>query len=237
MRLNSCFMILCLLLLLLLTCVNHVGCSPSSSSSCGSLDNISSPFRLASETPTGGSPSYEILCDGGKPMLELGSAKYYVTNISYTNQTISVVDPVFVGDDRYCHLRIPSPPPGFSDLYLNVGENWALFVNCTRPIRNGRHRRVPCLSSNSTFVYVVVQNYAFTVNLIGASCGFLASVPVVGDVVGNSTATDIFELLKEGFVLSWAVGPRPQEQAQPTPSATFHGCLKEAKRYELRTRV
>nr|CAD1838234.1 unnamed protein product [Ananas comosus var. bracteatus] len=220
-------MILCLLLLLLLlACANHVGCSPSSS--CGSLHNISSPFRLESETPRGGSPSYEILCDGGKPMVELGSAKYYVTNISYTNQTISVVDPVFVDDNRYCHLPIPSPPPGFSDLYLNVGENWALFVNCTRPIRNGRHRRVPCLSSNNTFVYVVVQNYAYSVNLIGASCGFLASVPV-GGVVGNSTATDIFELLKEGFVLSWDVGPRPQEQAQPTPSATFHGCLKEAK--------
>ncbi|XP_020089090.1 LEAF RUST 10 DISEASE-RESISTANCE LOCUS RECEPTOR-LIKE PROTEIN KINASE-like 2.5 [Ananas comosus] len=200
---------LLLLLLLLLTCVgvaegrkNHVSCS----SSCGHLHDIHYPFRLKSDLPQCGSPDYEILCDGGKPMLELGTAKYYVTNISYTNQTISVVDPVFV-DDKYCLLPIQSPPANLSHLYFNVGDNGALFANCTRPIDDDMYRSVPCLSSNNTFVYVVVDTGEFSVESIEPSCGFLAWIPMPVDHVMNPTATDVFELLKEGFTLLWDVGP------------------------------
>nr|CAD1838237.1 unnamed protein product [Ananas comosus var. bracteatus] len=175
-----CIQLLCLLLLLLTRVgvaegrKNHVGCS----SSCGHLHDIGYPFRLKSDPPGCGSPSYELLCDGGKPMLELGSAKYYVTNISYTNQTIGVVDPVFADDDRYCPLPLQSPSPDFLELYYNVGEYWALFMNCTKPVRDSRYRRVPCLSSNNSFVYIVVDIWEYFADAIKPSCGFLTTIPM-----------------------------------------------------------
>nr|CAD1838377.1 unnamed protein product [Ananas comosus var. bracteatus] len=221
------FLQLLCLLLLLLTCVgvaegrkNHVSCS----SSCGHLHDIGYPFRLRSDPPGCGSPSYELLCDGGKPMLELGSAKYYVTNISYANQTISVsvVDPVFADDDRYCLLPIQSPPLDISELYYYAGEYWALFMNCTRPVRDGGYRRVPCLSSNNSFVYVVVDTWEYFVGAIKPSCGFLTTIPMPGGGFTNPPTADIFELLKEGFMLSWDVGPEPT-------SAMIHECLEDAK--------
>nr|CAD1838230.1 unnamed protein product [Ananas comosus var. bracteatus] len=126
-----------MMLCLLLICVgvaegrkNHVRCS----SSCGHLHDIRYPFRLKGDMPQCGSPGYEILCDGGKPMLELGPTKYYVTNIWYTKQTISVVDPVFVDDDKYCLLPLQSPPPDNSGLYIYLVEYWVLFVNCTKQL-------------------------------------------------------------------------------------------------------
>ncbi|XP_020082296.1 rust resistance kinase Lr10-like [Ananas comosus] len=214
------------LLCLLLACVgvaegrkNHVSCS----SSCGHLHDIGYPFRLRSDPPGCGSPSYELLCDGGKPMVELGSAKYYVTNISYANHTISAVDPVFADDDRYCPLPLQSPSPDFLELYYNVGEYWALFMNCTKPVRDSRYRRVPCLSSNNSFVYIVVDIWGYFVDAIKPSCGFLATIPLlVDDHVMNLNTTDIFELLKEGFMFSWDVGPEPI-------SAMIHECLEDAK--------
>ncbi|XP_020087853.1 LEAF RUST 10 DISEASE-RESISTANCE LOCUS RECEPTOR-LIKE PROTEIN KINASE-like 2.5 [Ananas comosus] len=201
-----------LLLLLLLTCVgvaegrkNHVSCS----SSCGHLHDIGYPFRLKSDPPGCGSPGYELLCDGGKPMLELGSAKYYVTDISYANQTISVVDPMFVDGDRYCLLPLQSPPPDFSELYRNVGEWGAFFVNCTRPVQNGWYQRVPCLSSNNSFVYIADDMFPSSVVSIGPSCAFLTNIPVLADQFTDQTTANISELLKEGFMLSWDVGPEP----------------------------
>ncbi|XP_020087847.1 LEAF RUST 10 DISEASE-RESISTANCE LOCUS RECEPTOR-LIKE PROTEIN KINASE-like 2.5 isoform X2 [Ananas comosus] len=224
-RSESCCVMLCLLLLLLLTCVGvaegrkkHVSCF----SSCGHLHDIGYPFRLKSDLPGCGSPNYELLCDSGKPMLELGSAKYYITNISYKNMTISVIDPVFVNDNKYCPLPLQSPPPDFSYLYDDVGGYWALFVNCTRPIHDGTYQRGPnCLSSNNSFVYVVADMWGI-VEPIKPSCGFLASIPMSVRQF-NPNNTDIFELLKEGFMLSWDVG-------RETSSAIFHECLNEAKR-------
>ncbi|OAY75285.1 Glycerophosphodiester phosphodiesterase protein kinase domain-containing GDPDL2, partial [Ananas comosus] len=203
-RSKSCFTMPCLLLLLLLLliCVgiaegrkNHVGCS----SSCGHLHDIRDPFRLKSDLPQCGSPGYEILCDGGKPMLELGPTKYYVTNIWYTNMTISVVDPVFVDDDKYCFLPPQSPSPDNFGLHIYGEGYWALFVNCTKQlVPDGKYRRVPCLSSNNSFVYVY-EVFGTSVDLIEPSCGFLASVPMPLGNFTIPTTTDIFELLKEGF--------------------------------------
>nr|CAD1838375.1 unnamed protein product [Ananas comosus var. bracteatus] len=214
--------------LLLLTCVGvaegrkkHVSCF----SSCGHLHDIGYPFRLKSDLPGCGSPNYELLCDSGKPMLELGSAKYYITNISYKNMTISVIDPVFVNDNKYCPLPLQSPPPDFSYLYDDVGGYWALFVNCTRPIHDGTYQRGPnCLSSNNSFVYVVADMWGI-VEPIKPSCGFLASIPMSVRQF-NPNNTDIFELLKEGFMLSWDVG-------RETSSAIFHECLNEAKSFGM----
>nr|CAD1838244.1 unnamed protein product [Ananas comosus var. bracteatus] len=223
-----CIQPLCLLLLLLLlTCVSvaegrkkHVHCSPS----CGDLHDIRYPFRLKSDPPRCGSPGYEILCDGSRPTLELGSsAKYYVTDISYTDMTISLVDPIFA-NDKYCSLPLQSlPAMNISSLYYYPGGYGAVFMNCTKPIQDGMYQRVPCLSSNNLLVYVAFASWIYIVETIAPSCGFLASIPV-GDV-RNPTATDhIFELLKEGFKLSWDVGVN-----LTTTSARIHECLKEAK--------
>ncbi|XP_019195134.1 PREDICTED: LEAF RUST 10 DISEASE-RESISTANCE LOCUS RECEPTOR-LIKE PROTEIN KINASE-like 2.1 [Ipomoea nil] len=66
-------------------------CNPSS---CGSIRNISSPFRLNTDPQNCGNPDYQLTCDEqNRTVLTLKSQKYYVQSINYGNYTVRVVDP------------------------------------------------------------------------------------------------------------------------------------------------
>ncbi|XP_019195136.1 PREDICTED: LEAF RUST 10 DISEASE-RESISTANCE LOCUS RECEPTOR-LIKE PROTEIN KINASE-like 2.1 isoform X2 [Ipomoea nil] len=65
-------------------------CNPSS---CGSIHNISYPFRLNTDPQNCGNPDYELTCEQNRAVLTLESQKYYVQSINYNNFTIRVVDP------------------------------------------------------------------------------------------------------------------------------------------------
>nr|GLL38859.1 LEAF RUST 10 DISEASE-RESISTANCE LOCUS RECEPTOR-LIKE PROTEIN KINASE-like 2.1 [Ipomoea trifida] len=66
-------------------------CNPSS---CGSIRNISSPFRLNTDPENCGNPDYQLTCDEqNRTVLTLNSQKYYVQSINYDNYTVRVVDP------------------------------------------------------------------------------------------------------------------------------------------------
>ncbi|XP_017973196.1 PREDICTED: rust resistance kinase Lr10 isoform X2 [Theobroma cacao] len=67
---------------------NH-HCSPSS---CGSIQNISYPFRLNSDPHNCGVPRYNSSCQNNLTVLNLKSGKYYVQAINYNNYTIRLVD-------------------------------------------------------------------------------------------------------------------------------------------------
>nr|GLL38860.1 LEAF RUST 10 DISEASE-RESISTANCE LOCUS RECEPTOR-LIKE PROTEIN KINASE-like 2.1 [Ipomoea trifida] len=68
---------------------SNTRCSPSS---CGSIRNISSPFRLNTDPEDCGNPDYELTCEQNRTVLTLKTQKYYVQSINYDNYTVRVVD-------------------------------------------------------------------------------------------------------------------------------------------------
>ncbi|XP_035543190.1 uncharacterized protein LOC109001065 isoform X2 [Juglans regia] len=64
-------------------------CSPSS---CGSIQNISYPFRLMEDPPNCGDQRYKLSCENNIAVLYLYGGKYYVREINYSDYTIRVVD-------------------------------------------------------------------------------------------------------------------------------------------------
>ncbi|XP_040988505.1 rust resistance kinase Lr10-like [Juglans microcarpa x Juglans regia] len=64
------------------------GCSPS----CGSIQNISYPFRLMDDPPNCGDQRYTLSCENKITVLYLYGGKYYVREINYSDYTIRVVD-------------------------------------------------------------------------------------------------------------------------------------------------
>nr|GLL38858.1 LEAF RUST 10 DISEASE-RESISTANCE LOCUS RECEPTOR-LIKE PROTEIN KINASE-like 2.1 [Ipomoea trifida] len=70
---------------------NSQYCNPSS---CGTIHNISFPFRLNTDPQHCGHPDYQLTCEQSRTVLALPSGKYYVQSINYDNYTtVRVVDP------------------------------------------------------------------------------------------------------------------------------------------------
>ncbi|PQQ00441.1 rust resistance kinase Lr10-like isoform X1 [Prunus yedoensis var. nudiflora] len=65
-------------------------CPPSS---CGSIRNISYPFRLNGDPTNCGVSFYTLSCENNLTILNLYSGKYTVRSINYDNNTIRAVDP------------------------------------------------------------------------------------------------------------------------------------------------
>ncbi|XP_020251698.1 rust resistance kinase Lr10-like isoform X2 [Asparagus officinalis] len=189
-------------------------------SSCGSLHNISYPFRLKGDPVNCGDPSYELECDGNKTVVEILSGKYLVMNIFHENATIHIIGTGFVSGS--CNLPIQSLSSRFiptSYKYLE-DQSWATFVNCSKKIENNIYRPIPCLSQNNKFVYVTSEYYV--VNLL-PSCSYLTMVPV-DDVDITTTGGNVFQVLQNGFSLSWIV-------KNYTRSMVIHQCLRTAIQY------
>ncbi|KAG7955157.1 hypothetical protein I3843_11G056600 [Carya illinoinensis] len=64
------------------------GCS----SSCGSIQNISYPFRLTEDPLNCGDHRYNLSCENNIPVLYLYGVQFYVREINYGDYTIRVVD-------------------------------------------------------------------------------------------------------------------------------------------------
>uniref|UniRef100_A0A8N4I6Q7 Uncharacterized protein LOC114913843 n=1 Tax=Elaeis guineensis var. tenera TaxID=51953 RepID=A0A8N4I6Q7_ELAGV len=218
------------------------------SSSCG-LQNISYPFRLKDDPAGCGlSSQYQLICEGNKTILDIQSDKfyyagnglafhflketrYYVTEISYDQQEINVVDSGLASGR--CGLPTRSSPfewddseNSYDDFWLSFPYQlqwytWSIFMNCTRQIKNDTYQFIPCLShNNNTFAYVVVGEDANSLQFLEPSCRFLAAIPTAGSPEMDST-TDVFKLLQKGFVLSW------DDDLQ---RFSFQPCLDELRR-------
>ncbi|KAL1541573.1 hypothetical protein AAHA92_25778 [Salvia divinorum] len=88
-------------------------------SSCGIIHNISSPFRLKGAPNDCGDPRLELACDDNVTSISLNSHKYYVKAITYGNyhgyldySTIRLVDASIINND-ICSF------PTFSTYYYN----------------------------------------------------------------------------------------------------------------------
>ncbi|KAL1531988.1 LEAF RUST 10 DISEASE-RESISTANCE LOCUS RECEPTOR-LIKE PROTEIN KINASE-like 2.1 isoform X1 [Salvia divinorum] len=127
-------------------------CSPSS---CGSLGNISYPFRLDSDAKNCGDRRFELRCENNVSSISLNSQNYYVKAINYHNSTIRLADASIVIDDvcsfptvsAYAHsfissihafnflanLNSPHPLPYLIPL---TSLNPINFFSCPNPLKN-----------------------------------------------------------------------------------------------------
>nr|GMD76841.1 LEAF RUST 10 DISEASE-RESISTANCE LOCUS RECEPTOR-LIKE PROTEIN KINASE-like 2.1 [Ipomoea batatas]GMD95574.1 LEAF RUST 10 DISEASE-RESISTANCE LOCUS RECEPTOR-LIKE PROTEIN KINASE-like 2.1 [Ipomoea batatas] len=82
--------LVCILVIHFLRHSTTTHCNPSS---CGSIHNITFPFRLNTDPQHCGNPDFQLTCEQNRTVLALQSRKYYVQSINYDNYTVRVVDP------------------------------------------------------------------------------------------------------------------------------------------------
>nr|XP_040245972.1 rust resistance kinase Lr10-like [Aegilops tauschii subsp. strangulata] len=156
--------------------------------SCGHLQDVHYPFRLRGDPTECGSPSYELVCAGDRTTIQINTGTYLVTEIDYELSYFRVVDanldmssscPLPRWDQRP-YLNGLQRPNGFIDLPPPPpAVTWANFVNCSRAITNSSdYKPVACLSTSTSFVYVLVNSYY--VEKLKPSCGYLA-MAALGD--------------------------------------------------------
>ena len=181
---------------------SHV-CPPSS---CGSIRNISYPFRLKDEPENCGDPGYELVCENNRTTIYLNSKKFIVQSITYHNFTIRIVDP---GLEKYhgyssCPLHYLTR----SDIPFFYEEYWIkflmIFISCSSHLNTTLYNGTDfyrvyswtafCGHHNSNSLSSVQQKYSYVIlgeglwfNLIEDSCSVKrvtlvsSNAPVVGD--------------------------------------------------------
>ncbi|KAK0573097.1 hypothetical protein LWI29_002951 [Acer saccharum] len=177
------------------------------SSSCGDIKNISYPFRLKSDPAGCGDPDYELSCQSNKTILEFHSGKYYVKKISYSEQIIRVVDVNLASGSCGVPYKSLSRDVVLNDIrysgQVDTRMKTASFVNCSRNISDMGYRKVPCLSGDQSFVYVISGGDA--ISLLPEPCFFISMVPILDAGVDYPSYETIRNLLKSGFDLRWSV--------------------------------
>lgn len=193
--------------------LNEVDCS----SSCGDIHNIKYPFRLRGDPSGCGDPDYEFSCVNNKTILEIFPGKYYVKNISYTDNLLRLVDVNLANGS--CSLPSGSLQnvDGFvQDVrykgHVNyTSESRIRFIKCSRNVtlenqKAYNYTEVSCLRRNGTFIYAVVDGMYSNYN-IQPSCSLVSVTPVDyhDDVYKSPSYEAIVKVLQAGFDLGWSV--------------------------------
>ncbi|KAJ1282897.1 hypothetical protein BS78_03G086700 [Paspalum vaginatum] len=195
---------------------HHVDVCPPFS--CGHLRDVSSPFRRQGDPPGCGVQSYELVCTDAKATIRIGSGTYNVVSINYTDSTFWIVQPNW---DIQSSCLLPRWDPhasyGFIDWSHHTIEldpytsTRVTFVNCSQPVENnGVYKAVACLSTNSSFIYVLTETdcgyNSYSACNFEPSCGYLAMTPLGGPgvtVPKNASYPDVVRFMKKGFALQF----------------------------------
>ncbi|XP_044974691.1 rust resistance kinase Lr10-like [Hordeum vulgare subsp. vulgare] len=188
--------------------------------SCGPLENVSSPFRQASDPPGCGYQSYELVCSDTKATISIDNATYYVSAINYIIQTFWVIDADL---DLYNSCPLPRWKRNWRPVeviriirgqrvHSKVVElaprtsYQANFVNCSQEVKdNSMYMPVACLSTSHSFVYVLTSLRSDSMKNLEPSCGFLAMTPLDGQDIRstvpleNVSYADVVKFMKYGF--------------------------------------
>ncbi|WVZ71987.1 hypothetical protein U9M48_020513 [Paspalum notatum var. saurae] len=216
--------------------------------SCGHLRNVSSPFRRQGDPSLCGVQSYELVCTDTDATIRIGSGTYKVLSINYTGSYFWVVD-ANMSMQRTC----PLPRWDYHDyrhgkshrrIELASFSSPAIFVNCSQRIEddvNGIYNPVACLSTNSSFIYMVTYDmyrfgYGYSYGSISAgklkpSCGYLAGTFLGGPgmmVPQDATYEHLVNFMREGFTLRF-----PFTIANPVPNH-IRECIERSLRYGFR---
>jgi hypothetical protein len=210
-----------LMALIVILVLVHQTCSAEGShhcapSSCGTIHNISYPFRLEGDPKHCGDPRYTLSCENDQTVLNLYAGKYYVRAINYNNYTIRVVDPGFLNSfiPRYSLDSANFSSYGGDPYQLNSYSR-EVFVNCEKPLNSGRNVDISsCFkngvySSNSSLSHSKSYRYV----LLDAEWDFLEdlcqveqispSPPRYVDDLRNDSCTDTHNKFSFGFELLW----------------------------------
>jgi hypothetical protein len=143
-------------------------CPPSS---CGSIRNISYPFRLTSDPEKCGHPGCILSCENNQAVLHLYNGRYYVREINYTDSSIRVVDPGVVKDNHPFIPRYLLDVSNFSssDSYLYPyysSYTKVVFVNCEKPVNSRYHFNISAcvkddgMYSSKRYRYALISDYS-----------------------------------------------------------------------------
>lgn len=215
--------------------LNEVDCS----SSCGDIHNIKYPFRLRGDPSGCGDPDYEFSCVNNKTILEIFPGKYYVKNISYTDNLLRLVDVNLANGS--CSLPSGSLQnvDGFvQDVRYKGHVNYTTessirFIKCSRNVtlenqKAYNYTEVACLRRNGTYVYAVLDGMYSNYN-IQPSCSLVSVAPVDyhDDVYKSPSYAAIVKVLQGGFDLGWSV------ECRDCSLAGKH-CVIDAKAWDTR---
>jgi hypothetical protein len=193
-------------------------CPPSS---CGSILNISYPFRLTSDPKNCGNQRYNLSCENNQTLvLHLYDGMYYVQQINYNDTKIRVVDPGIGLNPNESYSFIPHysiDETNFSsgDPYQSFGMA-VYFVKCEKRVNSRYHLNISACfedevySNSKSYTYALFKNYGAAVEL-----GDLCQVEQISltfswsdhyyydDDLRNIPCTDFHNDLLKGFELSW----------------------------------
>ena len=214
------------------------------SSSCGLLQDIRYPFRKRGDPPGCGFPEYELICIDNKAIIYINSGKYFVTNISYTDNIFWVVDANL--DNSSCPIPASNHRPyinssGTNGIILLDTDTvtWAAFVNCSEMLRSdvissstgccsGTYRLVDCQSTKNSFVYVFTTTFIPLVQSIKPSCNYLSMIPLGNRQLRapyNATFEDVAKFMRNGFAVRF-----PYQNEDMTYRQIIKECMNDSRR-------
>ncbi|KAL0409505.1 UNVERIFIED_CONTAM: hypothetical protein Sradi_1884900 [Sesamum radiatum] len=204
--------------------LNHQ-CPPSS---CGSIRNISNPFRLKNDPKHCGNPIYELECENNTTSVYLNSHRYLVKAINYSNYTIRLVDAGITNDScsfpQYSlgsyHFQRgypyePRTPRNATDPFAGSNQiTWSItFMSCPYPVNNSLFLEVDhCAKRNYSFMgstsdrrrtYIKFGrlNGSYVMDMCKIEGIVMSSLPVKDEK--SLSLSEIHSSLLYGFELSW----------------------------------
>jgi hypothetical protein len=196
-------------------------CPPSS---CGSILNISYPFRLTSDPKNCGNQRYNLSCENNQTLvLHLYHGSYYIQQINYNNNTIRVVDPgIGLNANEYYSFipRYSLDETNFSsgDPYQTYDME-VYFVKCKKRVNSQYHLNISAcfeggVYSSKRYTYALFRYKSAVEYRPALELGDLCQVEQISfiswldryyydDDLRNISCTDFRNELLRGFELSW----------------------------------
>jgi len=192
-------------------------CPPSS---CGSILNISYPFRLTCDPKNCGDQRYNLSCENNQTLvLHLYHGRYYVRQINYTDYSIRIVDPGIGLNANEYYSFIPRYSLEYNnfnsgDPYQAISTLNTIFVECEKPVNSQYHLNISACIEDGVYPNSKRYTYAlFRYERAAVELGDLCQVEQISfisqldryydDDLRNISCTDFHNDLLRGFELSW----------------------------------
>ncbi|CAO2174342.1 unnamed protein product, partial [Urochloa humidicola] len=232
-------------LLITTEAVNVQGQTFCPSSSCGLLQDIRYPFRKQGDPPGCGFPEYELLCIDNKATIHINTGRYFVTNISYADNTFWIVDAYLFNSS--CPIPESNQHPyvyGLQSKNITLlypdAVTWAAFVSCSELIRSNvislstsfldvMYKPVDCRSTKKSLVYVFITTISPWVGSIKPSCRYLSMTPLGSWHVrapNNASFDDVVKFMRNGFAVRF-----PMQREALTYHWVINTCLNDSISY------
>ncbi|XP_062175688.1 rust resistance kinase Lr10-like isoform X1 [Alnus glutinosa] len=190
-------------------------------SSCGSILNISKPFRLTSDSENCGDQRYNLSCENNQTLvLHLHDGRYYVRQINYTEYTIKVVDPGIGLNANEYYSFIPRYSLEYNNFSsrnpYQLGNSMAVyFVKCEKRVNSRYHLNISAcfeggVYSSKRYTYALFQ---YNYHSAAVELGDLCQVEQISLIswrdryyyldLRNISCTDFHNDLLQGFELYW----------------------------------